>query len=126
MPPNLRILKPDITFIDPTAEEAYIIEVTIPYAQQTSVNGEIRETLEERMINKRSKYENLAQTLEAITGVKTHLEIVVISSLGHIPENTMLTLINLFGRQKIASAISLIALRGSAAIFTEEPPESFL
>ena len=126
MPTHLSILKPDVVFVDPTSEELHIIEVTVPYAQQTMVNGELRETLEERAINKRLKYEELANTIESLTGTKTHLDIIVVSSLGHVPENTMLTLINLFGRQKIASAISLIALRGSAAIFTEEPPESFL
>ena len=127
LPPNLAILKPDLVFVDPATEDLHILEVTVPYAQQTMVDNEIRETLEERAIGKRVKYEELAQSIETITGTKTHLEIIVVSSLGHVPENTMLTLINLFGSKakKIASTISLMALRCSAVIFTEEPPESF-
>ena len=73
-----------------------MIEVTVPYSQEIMVNRTPKEAVEERIQSKREKYEELRRALNQITGNTIVLDVIVVSSLGHIPEATEATLNRLF------------------------------
>jgi len=113
-------LKPDIHFLDTVTDTINIIEITCPYNQMTQVNNEFVNTLVQRQETKEVKYRSLKEETEALTGMKTKLFTIVVSSLGHITVKTKENLIELFGKtkaKKIAEKLSRITLEGSAAIY---------
>ena len=120
--------KPDIQFAKWDEERAVVIEITVPYNQETQKNGELMNTLELRQDEKENKYRDLINELRECTGFQTEYYTVVVSSLGHVTERTKQNMIKLFGKtkgKKICEKLSLSALRGSACIYYGKPPSTF-
>ena len=121
-------LLPDIHAIFEDQNKVIIIEVTIPYNQEENTNGHLTNTLKSRQEAKKNKYESLVHEVAALTGFETLYYTVVVSSLGHVTEETEGNLIELFGNKKgkkLAEQISLDAIIGSACIYHNKPPEEF-
>jgi len=81
-------LKPDIHFLDTVTDTINIIEITCPYNQMTQVNNEFVNTLVHRQETKEMKYRSLKEETEVLTGMKTKLFTIVVSSLGHVTVKT--------------------------------------
>lgn len=88
LPERSKNLKPDLWYVKPDGE-LVLIEVTIPYAQQTSKRGQCETTLECRRAEKRAKYTDLVADCRATYKTATNLYVFVISSLGAIPKETL-------------------------------------
>jgi hypothetical protein len=141
LPEDTKILKPDIWFEhDGTL---HIIEVTIPYAQQTQKfehrDGEEEEepdaeelsTLEVRRREKVAKYSKLVQDCKSIFGLECKLHVVIVSSLGAIPKETLTTLQKLLHCQPRTLSLwlkrlSVAAIRGSMVLFYNLKPRSYV
>ena len=58
---ELTTIKPDIQFSKWDENKIVIIEITVPYNQETMINGEVVNTLEVRQNEKERKYKNLIE-----------------------------------------------------------------
>ena len=132
LPDELKLLKPDIIFIDQNTEIAHIVEFTAPYNTmfETTVNGEsiTRNTLEMRIEQKNLKYQELVATTARISGREVELHTIVVSSLGHVPTDTVRELSCLLGKKiarKVAERISKAMIEASAVIFHHQHPRNF-
>ena len=128
IPDELSVLKPDIIFEEPETGNVNIIEVTVPYNQQTRRNEELKNTLDVRENEKEIKYHELVNFTKNATNRTVTLYTIVVSSLGHVTRKTKCNLIKLFGdkwAKKLAEGISLDAIRCSAVIYTNKTPEWF-
>ena len=121
-------LLPDIHAIFDDERRIIIIEVTIPYNQETCVNDIVRNTLDERQQGKEDKYRGLVDEVAQLTGYEVDYYTIVISSLGHVTERTESNLIQLFGNKKgkkLTEELSMSVIKASACIYFNEPPETF-
>ena len=126
-PENQRLM-PDITAKLQDEMKYIIVEVTLPYNQETKVNDVTENTLSERQNDKFNKYHSLVEEIERETGYEVEYYTIVISSLGHVTDITESNLIRLFGRKrgkKLSEELSMLAIKGSACIFYNKPPEAF-
>jgi hypothetical protein len=141
LPDDTKILKPDIWFEQDGT--LHIIEVTVPYAQQTQRfehrEGEEEEvpdaeelsTLEVRRREKVAKYSKLVQDCKRIFGLECKLHIIVVSSLGAIPKETLTTLQKLLHCQPRTLSLwlkrlSVAAIRGSMVLFYNLKPRNYI
>ena len=121
-------LMPDIVAKLEDQQKYIIVEITIPYNQETRTNGIVENTLSERQMGKENKYRSLVEEIEDRTGYDVDYYTIVISSLGHVTEKTESNLISLFGKKKgkkLAEELSMSTIKGSACIFYNKPPEKF-
>jgi hypothetical protein len=137
LPEDTRILKPDIWF--ETNGELYLIEVTVPYATKTTHTipseeeeggeevSEEMSTLEVRRREKVRKYSKLVSDCERVFSLKTNLFVIVISSLGAIPSETVKTVEKLLRCQNRTLSLwlkrmAVAAIRGSMVLFYNLKP----
>ena len=125
LPERSRNFKPDIWFYRTNARTSKksftIIEITCPYGMMTDTNTGRESSLDVRRKEKEKKYAPLIEDIKSTWNADAELHVIVVSSLGAIPKETLNTLINIFGTKKRASLIAkrcvVAALRGSWAIF---------
>ena len=112
-----RRLKPDIWFYE--GRTLKVIEVTVPYGQMTERGGERISTLKARREEKENKYEHLMAAARRQFQVQTELFVIVVSSLGAVPEETLRDLRRLVLAQANTTAKRLVAaaLKGSRDIY---------
>ena len=113
-----RRLKPDIWFYQ--GRTLKVIEVTVPYGQMTERGGERISTLKARREEKLNKYEQLMAAARRQFQIQTELYVIVVSSLGALPEETLRDLrrlvldrTNTTGKRLVAAA-----LKGSYDIYS--------
>ena len=126
-PENQRF-RPDIVARIDNSQKYIIVEITIPYNQETCRNNIIMNTLKERQEEKEAKYRSLMEEVATITGYEVEYHTIIISSLGHVTSKTEQSLISLFGNKKgkkLSAELSIDAIRGSACIYYNQPPEVF-
>ena len=114
---HLARLKPDLWFYDETGLK--IVEVTVPYGSATMLNGRETDTLQVRRDEKIRKYTALAEAARAQFGVNVGLYVIVVSSLGAIPEATMRDLRHLVLAHANGTAKKMVfaAIKGSRDIY---------
>ena len=125
LPERSRNFKPDIWFYttnEITQKKSFtIIEITCPYGMMTDTNAGRESSLDIRRKEKESKYAPLIEDIKTTWNADATLHIIVVSSLGAVPKDTLSTLNNIFGTKKrallIAKRCVVAALRGSWAIF---------
>jgi hypothetical protein len=138
LPEDSKILKPDIWF--EKDDVIYIIEVTVPYAMQTTrfparniedddddnernvPDPEELSTLEVRRREKVRKYSKLKEDCSRVFNMECKLFVVVVSSLGAVPKETEVTLNKMLKCQPRTLSLwlkrmSIAAIRGSMLIF---------
>ena len=114
---QLARLKPDLWFYDETGLK--IVEVTVPYGSTTMLNGRETDTLQVRREEKIRKYTALVEAARAQFGVNVGLYVIVVSSLGAIPEATMRDLRHLVLAHANGTAKKMVfaAIKGSRDIY---------
>jgi len=125
LPERSRNFKPDIWFYktdERTMKKSFtIIEITCPYGMMTDTDSGRKSSLDVRRKEKEDKYAPLIDDIKTTWNADATLHVVVVSSLGAIPKETLTTLKSIFGTKKRASLIAkrcvVAALRGSWAIF---------
>ena len=125
LPERSRNFKPDIWFYttnEITQKKSFtIIEITCPYGMMTDTNAGRESSLDIRRKEKEAKYAPLIEDIKTTWNADATLHIIVVSSLGAVPKDTLSTLNNIFGTKKrallIAKRCVVAALRGSWAIF---------
>ena len=82
-------LKPDLWWWQ--QNDLYIIEITVPYGMLSDNNDENRRifTLETRRKQKTEKYKELVQESEQQFGCKVRFSVIIESSLGALPKETI-------------------------------------
>ena len=112
-----RRLKPDIWYYEGATLK--VIEVTVPYGQLTDRNGERVSTLKIRREEKVRKYEQLLETARRQYQIQAELYVIVVSSLGAVPEETINDLRRLVLAQANTTVKRMViaALKGSHDIF---------
>ena len=115
-------LKPDLWYIE--GNKIVIVEFTIPFGQNTKRNGRGEEqemrTLEKARKDKEEKYKTLVNKCQEELGLNTEYYIIVISSLGAMPEETLEELRKIFGTKKykgIARMMVRKAIKESRKIY---------
>ena len=114
---QLARLKPDLWFYDETGLK--IVEVTVPYGSTTRLNGRETDTLQARREEKIRKYTALVDAARAQFSVNVRLYVIVVSSLGAIPEATMRDLRHLVLARANGTAKKMVsaAIRGSRDVY---------
>ena len=82
-------LKPDLWWWQ--QNDLYIIEITVPYGMLSDNNDENRRisTLETRRKQKTEKYKELVKECERQFGCKVRFSVIIVSSLGALPKETV-------------------------------------
>ena len=93
--------------------------MTVPYGQMTERDGERISTLKARRQEKENKYEQLMAAVRRQFQVQAELFVIVVSSLGAVPEETLRDLRRLVLAQAITTAKRLVAaaLKGSRDVY---------
>ena len=114
---QLARLKPDLWFYDETGLK--IVEVTVSYGSTTRLNGRETDTLQARREEKIRKYTALVDAARAQFTVNVGLYVIVVSSLGAIPEATMRDLRHLVLARANGTAKKMVtaAIKGSRDIY---------
>lgn len=110
---NSKLLQPDIWFLSNNNKTLNIIEVTVPYGQIS--NG--KSTLDSRREEKLNKYQELINDCKNTFNLKVNYFVVVVSSLGAVPKETLNDLYKLYNNKKTAQLVAkrccIAALRES-------------
>ena len=120
---DLKRLKPDLWFgVESNGNlEIHIIEVNCPYGGYTMVNGSKKSKLEIRRSQKIEKYTPLVSEIERRWSARVHLHVIIVSSLGVVPKDTMKKLKTLLGNKRkmilTAKRLSAATLIGSYNVF---------
>ena len=117
---EVRRLRPDLWYTKEGVLQ--VIEVTVPCASQTQRNGTEENTLTLRRRQKLEKYRQLLNEFQQQPGAAAELHVIVIGSLGAIPNETMKELAELapkplakrYGRRIVAATIT-----GSRILYLE-------
>ena len=125
LPERSRNFKPDIWFYttDPlTQKKSFtIIEITCPYGMLSDSDNGRTSTLDQRREEKLQKYAPLIDDIKTSWNANATLHVIVVSSLGAIPKETIDSLNSLFDSKKRSNTIAkrcvITAIRGSWAIF---------
>ena len=117
--PENRVLLPDIWYFDRVNNQLKIIEITVPY---DSVGEDGSTKLWERRREKLQKYEGLVEEIRRDWNLTTHLHVIVVSSLGAVPQETVRELRQLLGGDpklvnSTTRSLALNAARESALIY---------
>ena len=116
---NSRNLKPDLWFFTNNYQTLKIIEVTSPYGHLTlnPNNGDRISTLTQRREEKINKYRQLIEDCRNAFNVQVDFYVIVVSSLGAIPDETFQELKALYKDEKTAKIVAkrctIAALRES-------------
>ena len=119
---------PDITLYDEEEQHIYIFEMMCPYGETTTREGSSGHTLLDAYRMKKQKYEGLREEVETKFKWRCTTHIVIVSSLGVIPEETRKELTQVFGKEwthTLLEACSIDAIAGSAVILTGKSPLEF-
>lgn len=126
-------LKPDIWYgIEKENGELEIelIEVNCPYGGYQERDGERISKLSERRRTKISKYEPLAEEIRRKWNARVSLHVIIVSSLGIIPDDTIKELNSVFHDKRrlknIARRLSTAAIIGSYNIFYNKKLSPFI
>lgn len=127
------VLKPDIWYGIENEDgelDIKLIEVNCPYGGYHSQNGERVSKLSERRQTKINKYQPLVEEIRRKWNAKVSLHVIIISSLGVIPNDTLKDLNSLFHNKKtlknIARRLSTAATIGSYNIFYNKNMSPFI
>ena len=66
-----------------------MVEITVPYASRTQRDGTQQDTLAIRRAHKLDKYQQLITEIRDQPGAAAELHVIVVGSLGAIPDDTM-------------------------------------
>lgn len=119
-------LKPDIWFRHGTddSQEIILIEITCPYGMMTDVGTDRVSALAKARQTKIAKYANLITDCNTTFGIRTKLFVIVVSSLGCVPEATRNDLKSLLRKEKVsplAKKLSFSAIKSSFLLFNAAP-----
>ena len=84
--PENRVLLPDIWYFDRVNNHLKIIEITVPY---DSIDDTGSTKLSQRRQEKLEKYAGLVDEIRREWNVATHFHVIVVSSLGTVPKETV-------------------------------------
>ena len=120
-------LRPDIFYLD-SDNVLTIIEIGIAYNQERKRDNEITNTLEDKHIEKKSKYASLVQEIRIATNLEVRYYTIIASSLGHITRETLINLKTIFGPKKgskIAEEIATKVIMCSKCIYNNISPDIY-
>ena len=125
LPDRSKNFRPDIWFINEDRishrKTVNIIEITCPYSMMFDTPSGRKSTLEIRRTNKINKYTPLIDDICSSWNVDACLHIIVVSSLGVVPKETIITFRNIFHSDKRAISVArrcvIAAIKGSWTVF---------
>ena len=88
-----RRLRPDIWYMRNGV--LHVVEITVPYASTTQRDGSRQDTLAMRRAQKLDKYQPLIEEIQNQPGAAAELHVIIVGSLGAIPDATMKELLKL-------------------------------
>ena len=88
-----RRLRPDIWYMRNGV--LHVVEITVPYASTTQRDGSRQDTLAMRRTQKLDKYQQLIEEIQNQPGAAAELHVIIVGSLGAIPDATMKELLKL-------------------------------
>lgn len=88
-----RRLRPDIWYMRNGV--LHVVEITVPYASTTQRDGSRQDTLAMRRAQKLDKYQQLIEEIQNQPGAAAELHVIIVGSLGAIPDATMKELLKL-------------------------------
>lgn len=112
LPPSLSRLKPDLWFLEPELNKLTLVEVTIPYGS-FSEDGE--STLAIRRSQKLEKYQELVSFIRDSLRIKVDYFVIIISSLGAVPKDTIRDLKKLAKSRKRSSRYARLCSEAALA-----------
>ena len=125
---EVRRCLPDIVVYDTVGSHVYILEVNCPYGESTQKAESAGQTILDAYRMKKQKYEALRQETETKFGMKCTTHVIVVSSLGVIPDDTKRDLLQIFSKEwakDLLERFSMDVIAGSAVILTGKPPEYY-
>ena len=117
---EVRRLRPDIWYTKDGV--LHVIEVTVPYASRTQRDGTAQDTLMIRRRQKLEKYHQLLDEFQQQPGAAAELHVIVVGSLGAIPNETMKELTKLAPKplaKRYAKRIVAATIMGSRILYVE-------
>lgn len=119
-------LKPDLWWW--SGNQLSIVEFTIPYGMMSDQDGNNRSTLDIRREEKIDKYNNLLNDCKRQFNCDAKLFVIIVSSLGAIPKESVDELKNITGSEKAAAKLACrmvaAAIRESMLIYYGEKKSS--
>ena len=117
--PENRAFLPDVWYFDRVNNHLKIIEITVPY---DSIDDTGSTKLSQRRQEKLEKYAGLVDEIRREWNVATHFHVIVVSSLGTVPKETVRELRQLLGGDpklvnSVTRSLALNAARESALIY---------
>lgn len=112
LPPSLSRLKPDLWFLEPELNKLTVVEVTIPYG---SFNEDGVSTLATRRSQKLEKYQELISFIRDSLRIKVEYYVIIVSSLGAVPKDTIRDLKKLARSQKRTSRYARLCSEAALA-----------
>ena len=125
---EVRRCLPDIVVYDTVGKHVYILEVNCPYGESTQKAESAGQTILDAYRVKKQKYEALRQETETKFGMKCTTHVIVVSSLGIIPDDTKRDILQIFNKEwtkDLLERFSMDVIAGSAVILTGKPPEYY-
>ena len=119
--PELAKLKPDMVWYGKNGE-LYIMEVTTPFGIINARDN----TLKASRKRKITKYAPLVEAIREHDKIKVHLLVVIVTSLGAVPEDTIKDLAEIFSEteiKRIARLLVAASLRGSKRLLHGQIPK---